>query len=210
MPRATALVVLLTLGVAAPAHAQTDVTTPALDVGVTEWMATAGPALGVEVFNSEGGHRYILQTLSWGRILSTPKGPGILRGRFEWAVEVVPVFGQFDPEDTYGVGVTPLLWRWNFEPRGRLVHFAELAGGGLWTTDPVPARTTTANFTAHIAYGIRYFVRRNLSLVASYRFHHISNGNRLERNPGVNANALQLGVSLLRKVPNVPAMPNVP
>jgi hypothetical protein len=62
----------------------------------------------------------------------------------------------------------------------------------------VPARTTTANFTAHVAYGLRYFVRPHLAFVAGYRLHHISNGNRLERNPGINAHVLQAGVSLLR------------
>lgn len=198
MRRAIALVVLLMSCGAGPLYAQDGVSTPFLDVGATEWMVTGGPALGVGLFHSAEGHRYFLQALSWGRILSPPRGPGMLRGRFEWSVEVVPIFGQFDPENTYGVGVTPLLWRWNFEPKGRFVQFAELAGGGLWTVDPVPARTTTANFTAHIAYGVRYFMRRNVSFVASYRFHHISNGNRLERNPGVNAHLMQFGVSLLR------------
>jgi hypothetical protein len=60
------------------------------------------------------------------------------------------------------------------------------------------------NFTAHIAYGLRYFMRPHTAFVASYRFHHISNGNRLERNPGVNAHVIQLGVSLLRKTPTAP------
>ena len=193
-----ALVVALCCGAVRPLTAQ-DVT-PSIDlaVGKSEWMATAGPALGVGVFHSAGGHRYFLQSLSWGRVLSQPRGPGILKGRFQWSFEFVPVYGQYHPESTYGFGVTPLLWRWNFEPHGRLAPFAELAGGALWTRDPVPARTSTANFTAHVAYGLRYVVRPNVSFVAGYRFHHISNGNRLERNPGVNAHVLQLGLSVVR------------
>jgi lipid A 3-O-deacylase len=191
---------LFMLACASPVRAQeTAAAPPDLGVGTTEWMATAGPAIGVEVFHSAEGHRYFLQALSWGRILSRPIGPGVLRGQFEWSFEVVPVYGQFDPENTYGFGFTPLHWRWNFLPRGRVAQFAELAGGALWTQDPVPARTTTSNFTAHIAYGLRYFVRPRLSVVGSYRFHHISNGNRLERNPGVNAHVLQLGLSLLKR-----------
>ena len=197
MRTAFALALVLLTG-AATAHAQDVTPTPTLDVGTSEWMVAAGPAIGVTVFHSAEGHNYFLQTLSWGRILSQPLGPGALRGRFEWAFEVVPVFGQYDPQNTFGVGFTPLLWRWNFEPQGRIVQFAELAGGALFTRDPVPARTTTANFTAHAAYGVRYFLRPRLSVVASYRFHHISNGNRLERNPGVNAHVLQFGVSMLQ------------
>jgi hypothetical protein len=197
MRSAIALALVLLTGVAS-ARAQDVPPAPNLDVGTSEWMLAAGPAIGVTVFHSAEGHNYFLQTLSWGRILSRPLGPGALRGRFEWAFEVVPLYGQYDPQNTYGFGFTPLLWRWNFEPRGRIVQFAELAGGALWTRDPVPERTTTANFTAHASYGVRYFLRQHLSLVAAYRFHHISNGNRLERNPGVNAHVMQFGVSVLR------------
>ena len=191
------LALVVAIAGAGSANAQDATPAPAFDRGTGEWMATAGPALGVTVFHSAEGHRYFLQSLSWGRVLSRPIGPGALRGRFQWAIEAVPLFGQYDPETTYGIGVTPMVWRWNFEPRGRLVHFAELAGGALWTRDPVPARTTTANFTAHVSYGVRYFLQQHLAVVASYRFHHISNGNRLERNPGVNAHVMQFGVSVL-------------
>ena len=184
---------------AATAPAQSDVPAEiALSTGATEWSISAGPAFGFVVFHSEGGHRYTLQTVSWGRVLTGPHGPGALRGRFELALEVVPVYGQYDPTSTYGFGVTPLFWRWNFEPRGKVAPFAELAGGGLWTRDAVPERTTTSNFTAHVGYGIRYFFRPGRTLNVSYRFHHISNGNRLERNPGVNAHVIMAGLSLIQ------------
>jgi hypothetical protein len=209
MTRALALVFFLLLGTAvtltgqqpaAPAAGPPDASPfdPLFSVGADEWMIIAGPGLGVSLFHSEPGHRYLVPSISWGRVLSRPLGPAALRGRFEWAVEVVPLFSQFNPLATYGFGVTPLVWRWNFDPRGKIVPFAELAGGALWTRDPIPADTTTANFTAHAAYGVRYFFRPREALVISYRFHHISNGNRLERNPGVNAHVIQVGVSLMR------------
>ena len=171
---------------------------PLLVRGTTEWMVTAGPAWSVSLFHSVGGHSYLLQSVSWGRILTDSIGPAALRGRFVWAVEAIPMFAQWAPAHTYGVGVTPIVWRWNFEPRGRLSTYAELAGGALWTRDPVPERTTTSNFTAHVSYGVRYFIRPRQALVASYRLHHISNGNRLERNPGVNSHVLQFGWTLMR------------
>ena len=172
--------------------------TPLFEVGTSEWMISGGPAWGVVIFHSAGGHRYALQTISWGRILTGPRGPGALRGRFEWAIEGVPLYGQYSPQNTYGFGITPLLWRWNFEPSGRLAPYSELGGGLLWTRDPVPARTTTSNFTAHAGAGVRIFIRPQEAIVLGYRFHHISNGNRLERNPGVNAHVLQFGWSFLR------------
>lgn len=167
-------------------------------VGTSEWMATGGIARGVVVFHSAAGHRYALQTLSWGRILTTPRGIGGLRGRFEWAFEATPVYGQYQPSRAYGFGFTPLVWRWNFEPHGRYAPYAELAGGALWTSNPVPDHTTAANFTAHLGGGLRVFLRPQQALVLGYRFQHISNGNRLDRNPGVNAHAVQVGWTYLR------------
>jgi hypothetical protein len=167
-------------------------------VGSSEWIVTIGHAWGVVVFHSAGGHRYLMQTISWGRILSGPKFPGPLRGRFEWAFEGTPMYAQYHPSHVYGYGVSPLVWRWNFEPRGRYAPFAELSGGALWTSRPVPERTTTANFTAHAGFGTRVLIKRNQALVLEYRFDHVSNGNRLERNPGVNANAVHFGWSFVR------------
>ena len=161
-------------------------------------MATFGTGFGVVLFHSAGGHRYVMQTVSWGRVLSGPKFPGAVRGRFEWAFEATPVYGQYHPAKTYGFGVSPLLWRWNFEPRGRYAPFAQLSGGALWTSQPVPERTTTANFTANAGGGVRILFRSQQALVVMYRFDHISNGNRLERNPGVNAHAIHFGWSLMR------------
>jgi hypothetical protein len=181
-----------------PAVPPAAVDTPPVQAGTSEWMITTGSAWGIALFHSIAGHNYVLTSASWGRILSEPMGPELLRGRFQWAFEVVPVYGQYAPYKTYGLGLTPIVWRWNFEPRGRLSTYAELAGGALWTTQPVPRQTTSANFTAHLAYGVRYFMRPRQALVASYRFHHISNGNRLEQNPGVNAHGFQFGWTVMR------------
>jgi hypothetical protein len=171
---------------------------PLLAVGASEWMVTAGPAFGAVVAHSAPGHSYFRSSVSWGRVLSEPWGPGFLRGRFEWAVEVVPLFAQFSPNDTFGAGLTPVTWRWNFDPRGRVAPFLEVAGGMLWTGEPVPPETTVANFTAHASYGVRYFYRPGHAIVIGYLFHHISNGNRLEKNPGVNAHIINVGLSVMR------------
>jgi Lipid A 3-O-deacylase (PagL) len=179
-------------------HAQPFTSTPPLDVGTTEWMVTSGPAFSVNLFHSVAGHRYFLQTVSWGRVLTGEHGPGKVRGRFQWSFEIVPLYGQYHPDNTLGVGISPLLWRWNFAPSGKVAPFVELAGGALFTRDPVPAKTTRANFTAHVAYGMRYFLAPQTALVVGYRFHHISNGNRLQENPAINAHVVQFGLSMLR------------
>jgi lipid A 3-O-deacylase len=177
-------------------HAASTAAGTVLEIGAGEWMVRGGPAFGVVVFHSAPGHKYWLSSVSWGRVLSRPVGPGLLRGRFQWAIELVPLFSQYTPNGTWGLGVTPLTWRWNFDSRGKVAPFAELAGGLLWTRDAVPPDTTRSNFTAHASSGLRYFVAPGRAFVASYVFHHVSNGNRLERNPGVNAHAVQVGFSV--------------
>jgi hypothetical protein len=207
----TALLITLTvLFISRHAEAQSQAAAPSaasvsldaaslVNQGATEWMTTIGNAWAIDLFHSVEGHRYLSQTLSWGKVLTGATFPGALRGRFEWAVEVTPVFGQYQPDAVYGVGVSPFTWRWNFEPRGRYAPFAELGGGALWTSAPVPQRTTRANFTAHVAVGLRRMIRPTHALVVAYRFDHISNGNRLERNPAINAHGVHVGWSLIKR-----------
>ena len=181
---------MLALGVAAPvAAAGQDVVTR----GVTEWSITVSAARGVGLLESAGGERYAMPTLSWGRVLTDLRGPAFARGRFEWAVEVSPLVVEWSSGHARGLGVSPLQWRWNLAPHHGVHAFAEVGGGALWTTAPVPAGTTGSNFMTHAGFGFRLLGGRAGGLVAGYRLHHISNGNRLRRNPGVNAHLLMLG-----------------
>ena len=161
----------------------------------SEWMLSIGGAHSVNLFQSTSGRSYAVQTIGWGRALSRPWGPGVLRGRFMWAVEAMPIFAQFSPTAIYGVGFAPVVWRWNFTPRPRYSIFAELSMGGLWTTEPIPEKTGRANFTAHWGGGVRLWPRGGNALLLAYRFQHFSNGNQLGSNPGVNSHVVLLGWS---------------
>ena len=90
----------------------------------------------------------------YGWILLDSHGPGFLRGRFEYAIDVVPVYLIFQPANTaYGVGANPLNLKWNFERRGRIVPYAELSGGLLFTNHDVPPFASSVNFTPSAAFG---------------------------------------------------------
>ncbi|MEW6322598.1 MAG: acyloxyacyl hydrolase [Acidobacteriota bacterium] len=194
------VVVALAVVCAAPlARAQTARPASAVSDGAAIWTVAGNSGWGVEVFHSDPGHDYLMPSVSWGRVLTGPRGPGALRGHFEWAVEGVPLFAQRRPQRLVGVGFSPLVWRWNFVPRGRVAPYAELAGGLLWTNKPIPAETTTVNWTAFAGAGLRIMATASQGLVLGYRFHHISNGNRLEKNPGVNANMAHIGWTLIRR-----------
>jgi hypothetical protein len=207
LSRAAGIGLLVLVGAAPPAAwAQAPVVAPGAEPGAaviregaSEWTAAVGYGVGVAMLQSTGGQRYALPQLSWGRVLTGPRGPAWFRGRFEWAIELVPLFAQQAPEQAYGAGLSPLVWRWNFAPRGRAAPFAEVGGGGLWTSEPVPAGTTRTNFAVHFSAGVRLFGGGRDALLAAYRFDHISNGNRLTRNPGVNAHMVVLGWSHVQR-----------
>src|SRR4029453_7590189 len=77
-----------------------------LTKNISEWMFTAGGRRGAIVFNSDGGHRFAVQAISWGRVLTDDHLHGLLRGRFAWVFEALPVFGQYEPTRTYGFGLS--------------------------------------------------------------------------------------------------------
>src|SRR5436305_11371489 len=59
--------------------------------------------------------------LRYGWILTGPHLPGVLRGRFEYAVDAVPVMLFFQPANTaFGMGFDPLGLKWNFQRHGRM------------------------------------------------------------------------------------------
>jgi len=132
--------------------------------------------------------------LRYGWILTNPHLPGFLRGRFEYAVDVVPVFVVFQPTDTaYGAGFNPLGLKWNFERHGRFSPYLELSGGTLFTNNNVPAYTNTVNFTSAAALGTHLLGEKyNWSL--ELRYLHISNAGLATPNPGINSVQVRLGV----------------
>ncbi len=180
----------------APADAQALVREPTRMA--SEWVIGAGTAWAIRIFQSKGDRWYAVQTISWGRELTRDLGPSVVRGRFAWAVEATPIFAQARPTHVYGVGIAPVLWRWNFVPRPRWSAFGELSMGGLWSSAPVPEQTRRANFTAHWGGGIRLHASPAYGLVLAYRLQHISNGNQLQTNPGVNSHVLFVGLSTRR------------
>jgi opacity protein-like surface antigen len=160
-----------------------------------EWNVSLGVGRSVNLFESAAGRTYAVQVFGWGRELTREWGPGPLRWRFVWAFEAMPAFAQVSPASIYGVGFAPVVWRWNFVPQPRWSAFAELAMGGLWTTEPIPEKTGRVNFTAHWGGGLRLRPSGPHALVLGYRFQHFSNGNQLRSNPGVNSHVVLLGWS---------------
>ena len=132
--------------------------------------------------------------LRYGWILTRPHGPGFLEGRFEYAVDAVPIFMVFQSANTaYGAGINPLNLKWNFATRGRIVPYFELSGGTLFTTHDVPTRTSNVNFTSGAALGT-HFLGNEHNWSLEVRYMHTSNAGLAALNPGINTVQVRLGI----------------
>ncbi|HTS34080.1 MAG TPA: acyloxyacyl hydrolase [Candidatus Solibacter sp.] len=132
--------------------------------------------------------------LRYGWILTGEHLPGFLRGRFEYAVDAVPLFFAFQPVNTaYGVAFDPLGLKWNFKRHRRLSPYLELTGGALFTNHDVPTGTNTVNFMDQAALGTHILgAKYNWSL--ELRYMHISNAGLATPNPGVNTVQVRFGI----------------
>ena len=130
---------------------------------------------GHSVPGGTDAHRSFNAGLRYGWVLTDSHLPSILRGKFEYAVDAVPLFLVFQPANTaYGVGFDPLGLKWNLQRHGRFSPYIELCGGVLFTTHNVPVGTNQVNFTDQAAFGTHILgAKYNWSL--ELRYMHISN-----------------------------------
>jgi hypothetical protein len=134
--------------------------------------------------------------LRYGLILTSPHGPGFLRGRLEYAVDVVPVFWVFQKTNSaYGFGVNPLAFKWALATRRNVVPYFEIGGGTLFTNVKVPEGSARINFTTSGAFGL-HFLRSKHNISTEVRFMHISNSGLATPNPGINTIQFRLGFGL--------------
>jgi lipid A 3-O-deacylase len=132
--------------------------------------------------------------LRYGWVLTGPHGPGLLRGRFEYAVDAVPLFVVFQRTNTaYGAGLNPLGLKWNFSGFGKATPYCELGGGTVFTNTQVPGGASRVNFTTSAALGM-HFLRKKYNWSAEVRFMHISNAGISSLNPGINTLQFRIGL----------------
>jgi hypothetical protein len=155
-----------------------------LQIWTSGGHGTSGSQSGDGVFNI--GARY-------GWILTGAHGPSFLRGRFEYAVDVVPLFVVAQSTNTaYGFGVNPFALKWNFASHGSAMPYADIGGGALFTNVKVPEGTSHVNFTPSGALGV-HFLCGKYNWSAEVRYMHISNAGISRPNPGINTVQVRLG-----------------
>jgi lipid A 3-O-deacylase len=107
-------------------------------------------------------YKFLWAGVHAGKVLSEPFGKGILRGQFELAAELIPLWQAYTPDylrancykqtggpltcsnlfptgGTYtGVSITPAILRWNLRSGRRVAPWIQGAGGLIWTTHKFP------------------------------------------------------------------------
>ena len=164
--------------------------------GTIEISIIGGASLPTSLFRARSDHQVSMASLAIGRVMAG--GPG--KGSLELLVDVTPFFQVRQPDLVRGWSVAPLFVRCNLPGIGDAAVrvFAEVSGSVLFTSAPVPARTTTFNYMDQAGFGVRFEESRGRAWLAGYRFQHISNAGRVKPNPGANFNFVYLGVSFLR------------
>ncbi|MCL2660645.1 MAG: acyloxyacyl hydrolase [Acidobacteriaceae bacterium] len=163
--------------------------------------------------NDQTGFKFFMLGVHAGKVLTPNVGPGLLRGNFEYAVEVYPLWQSYTPRfqrstctlpaclvtgsagGTFtGVSITPVLLRWNFATTGRVVPWIQGGGGVIWTNHKYPPiaggpadNTSVWNFTPQFGVGARYFISPRRSIDFGANAVHISSASLGDKNPGINA-----------------------
>ncbi len=131
-----------------------------------------------------------------GRVMTGELGKGALRGTFELDSEVMPLDYVLwsGYKNVYGLGINPLIMKWNFTAGKKAVPYFLAQGGVLWSADKVPpGDTSKINFVSGAGVGMNYFIRPRRSVNWDVRATHLSNASLGKHNPGVNA-SLQFSI----------------
>jgi hypothetical protein len=160
------------------------------------WTGAGGDPIGTPGVTLGNSVWYV--GLRYGWILTDAHGPGFLRGRFEYAVDALPVVIVFQPGGpAYGFGIDPWIMKWNFETHRRISPYIEIGGGGLITTRQIPVGASRLNFTPTGAIGVN-LMRGKYHWSIDFRYFHISDAQITEFNPGLDTFGIRVGWGIFK------------
>jgi hypothetical protein len=123
-----------------------------------------------------------------------------------WVVDAVPMALVGDRHTStgrraysYGIGASPIGAQVNFVHYRHVEPFLTSGGGFLYFNHRMFGTTQQFNFTAQLGGGVQLFTSsRRTAIDLGYKYHHISNANLANQNPGLDSHMLFAGVSLFR------------
>ena len=174
-----------------------------------EFSVGTGAAFGSgHVFGFAQDRRLYLANARYGRSFAT-----IRNIRLRYTAEITPLAILAEPYDLgvptlgtgtsreyiYGGGFSPIGLQVNFRDGKRLQPVLDSNGGALWFTRKVLSpEASRFNFTIHVGFGLQMFVSRARAVTLGYRYHHLSNANITNRNPGTDSHMVYVRFSAFR------------
>jgi hypothetical protein len=158
--------------------------------GTLEIGALGGYAEG-RIFDPQRTPSPSAQVLGRFAVHFGPTFEGVMRGNFAIVLEGVGMW--IDQVPAASGGGLNLLVRYTWAAgswRPSLVG----GSGVLFTDESVPPGEATRNYASQAGAGLQYLLGDHLAIGAEYRFHHLSNNNQTESNPGVNSHLVLFGV----------------
>jgi lipid A 3-O-deacylase len=180
----------------APAQQEPQVSTPqdfreqSLVKGAWELGVLAGGGTGL---GKSDGTQFFYAGGRVGRVFTGDHLPGLLKGNFEWAVDIMPLYPVLTPGGggIYGGSFKPVIWQWNFTSFKKFAPYVAAAGGIVFTKSNVPpGDTSQVNFTPQLVVGSHYFYQHRRALFFEGSLGHLSSASLGNHNPGYNVTFL--------------------
>jgi len=133
-----------------------------------------------------------------GKVLTGQHLSGPLRGNFEYAVDLIPIYLVHTGDTRFGAGFNPIILKWNFTSGRHVAPYAEFGGGILFSKDSIPPGTNNVNFMPQASVGLQFLTSNNHAVVVSAKYVHISNAGLATPNPGINTLQFAIGYHWFR------------
>lgn len=121
-------------------------------------------------------------------------GPSWARGRIIWNPELQLGLWSY-PYVRPLVGIHPLQFKYEFEPKDRWTLYGLSGWGGVYSNIDRPETATDGNFSLAIGGGVRYDVSDRQAVSLEYRHQHYSNYGSDDQNSGIDCHAILIGIS---------------
>ncbi|SMO61823.1 acyloxyacyl hydrolase [Fodinibius sediminis] len=96
-----------------------------------------------------------------------------------------------------GFGISPLGFQANFITDRKVQPFINTSAGLMFMEAPFPDdRGKKLNFTFYAGGGLEIMLSRSVSLSLGIKYHHLSNGDRGQINPGVDSNFYYTSITI--------------
>jgi lipid A 3-O-deacylase len=163
----------------------------AWDVGV--WAAG-----GHSVPGGTGDTTVFDAGLRLGKVVTREHLSGFMRGNFEYAVDLIPVYLVHTGDTRYGAGFNPIILKWNFTSGRHVAPYAEFGGGVLFSNKNIPPGTNDVNFMPQASLGLQFFTSHKRAVTVAAKYVHISNAGLATPNPGINTLQFSIGYHWFR------------